>query len=155
MNINRLNIIIILTLLGVGGNIYSQTPEVIKSTKIWDQANHNAFTDLVHFQGEFYCTFREGTGHVPGDTGKDGGIRVIKSVDGKEWASVTLLKLDQYDLRDPKLSIAPDNRLMLLMGSTDYDGKIMKARLPRVSFSIDGKAFSAPIPVKIDAKIYA
>jgi len=153
MSINVLITTIIIILLGVGGKLCGQTPEVIKSTKIWDQANHNAFTDLVYFQGRFYCTFREGTGHVPGDTGKDGGIRVIKSVDGKEWKSVALLEVDQYDLRDPKLSITPDNRLMLLMGSTDYDGKIMKARVPRVSFSSDGTKFSEPIPVKIDSKI--
>lgn len=153
MNVNALSTIIIIILSGVSGKLCGQTPEFINSQKIWDQANHNAFTDLVHFQGTFYCTFREGTGHVPGESGKDGGIRVIKSVDGKEWESVALLEVDQYDLRDPKLSITPDNRLMLLMGSTDYDGKIMKGRLPRVSFSADGRAFSEPIPVKIDSKI--
>ena len=26
-------------------------------------------------------------------------------------------------LRDPKISITPDERIMILMGATDYDGK--------------------------------
>ena len=33
--------------------------------RIWDRAPHSAFTDLVDFNGRFYCTFREGSGHVP------------------------------------------------------------------------------------------
>ena len=153
MTISGLSTITIIILIGVTVEIFSQIPEVIDSRKIWDQADHNAFTDLVYFQGAFYCTFREGTGHVPGEKGKDGEIRVIKSVDGKQWQSVDLLQVDHFDLRDPKLSITPDNRLMLLMGSTDYDGKIMKARVPRVSFSSDGTHFSEPIPVNIDSEI--
>lgn len=130
----------------------AQTPE-IQIQKIWDAAPHNAFTDLVQFKGKFYCTFREGTGHVPGENGKDGEIRVIASADGKSWESVAHLTLENYDLRDPKLSITPKGELMLLMGATDYDGNIMRARLPHVSFSKNGTDFSAPTPVKIDPKI--
>ena len=32
--------------------------------KIWDQAPHNAFTDLIRWNGKFYCAFREGLGHA-------------------------------------------------------------------------------------------
>jgi hypothetical protein len=41
---------------------FSQNVEV---TKIWDKAQHNAFTDLVRYKSDFYCTFREGNNHVP------------------------------------------------------------------------------------------
>ena len=49
------------------------------ATKIWDQAPHNAFTDLVRFNDRWFCVFREGKGHVS----PDGALRVITSVDGE------------------------------------------------------------------------
>jgi hypothetical protein len=30
---------------------------------IWDHAEHNAFTDLVHYKGILFCAFREGPKH--------------------------------------------------------------------------------------------
>ena len=38
--------------------------KIVDVRKIWDQAPHNAFTDLVHFGRCFFCVFREGEGHV-------------------------------------------------------------------------------------------
>ena len=49
----------------------TQAPPIFESVKIWDQAPHCAFTDLI-LSGKFYCTFREATGHVPGVDGQDG-----------------------------------------------------------------------------------
>ena len=95
----------------------------IEVNKIWDQGPHNAFTDLVRFNNAFYCTFREGTTHVKGWDGK---ARVLKSTDGKTWTSVALLKMDNRDVRDPKISITPDQRLMVLMDVEANDnGKVI------------------------------
>ena len=38
-----------------------------RSAKIWDQGNHNAFTDLIRWHDQWYCSFREADGHVGGD----------------------------------------------------------------------------------------
>src|SRR5687767_372758 len=57
--------------------------EVLENRKIWDQGAHNAFTDLVRWKNQWWCTFREGDDHVGGD----GRIRVITSVDGSTWES--------------------------------------------------------------------
>ena len=92
-------------------------------TKIWDRARHNAFTDLIRWHDRFYCTFRESNRHVFGDDGK---IRLITSQDGRTWKSVALIAQPGIDLRDPKLSITPDDRLMILMGGSYYDGKELK-----------------------------
>ena len=138
--------ITVLTLLPMQG--MAQNPE-IQVHKIWDEAPHNAFTDLVHFKGKFYCTFREGTGHVPGENGKDGEIRIISSEDGKQWESVALLQKENYDLRDAKLSVTPKGTLMVLMGGTDYDGTQRRGMLTHVSSSKDGLSFSNPTPIKI------
>ena len=110
-------------------------PEIVSVTKIWDRGEHNAFTDLIHFRHRWWCTFREGKGHA-GDIGK---VRIIVSSDGVMWASAALVAQDGIDLRDPKLSIIPDGRLMLIMGGSVYDDKgTYQTRTPRVAFSKDG-----------------
>ena len=81
-------------------------------------------------------------------------IRVLVSTDGKKWESFALLAKKNYDLRDSKLSVTPDGRLMVLMGGSNYDGKDLVNRLTHVSFlNKIGKQFSEPEPVKIDKKI--
>src|SRR5262245_48944206 len=87
-------------------------PELLSVKKIWDAGEHNAFTDLIRFQDQWFCTFRESEAHVGGD----GKIRVLVSKDGDRWESAALLREAGVDLRDPKLSIAPDQRLMLVLG---------------------------------------
>ena len=125
---------------------FSQDP-----IKIWDYAPHQAFTDLVSFKGKFYCTFREGTGHVPGPKGTDGVIRVLSSNDGISWIPESLLNSDKYDLRDPKISVTPDGRLMLVIGGSHYDKGNLLSQLTHVSFSdYDGKNFTPPIPTELD-----
>ncbi|MDB6057260.1 MAG: hypothetical protein JWO95_1104, partial [Verrucomicrobiales bacterium] len=47
-------------------------------------------------------------------------------------------------LRDPKLSITPDNRLMLTIGGSIYEGKKLLERQPRVTFSKNGSTWSTP-----------
>src|SRR5947208_12464860 len=84
-------------------------PELLEARKIWDRAPHNAFTDLVRFKGEWFCVFREGTAHVS----PDGALRVITSQDGNAWVSAVVLTEPNADLRDAKITITPDNQLML------------------------------------------
>ncbi|MBL8186780.1 MAG: exo-alpha-sialidase [Acidobacteria bacterium] len=127
---------------------------LISIERIYDRAPHSAFTDLVAFNGKLYCTFREGSGHVPGKEGTNGTIRVIVSSDGHNWQSAALLAEAHVDLRDPKLSVTPDGRLMVLMGGSFYEGETLKGGQTRVAFSDKlGKTFSAPQPVVIDAQI--
>ena len=130
--------------------------DVFKVFKIWDQAGHNAFTDLIKFGGKYYCTFREGGGHVPWPSGIDGKIRILESEDGEEWKSAALLEKYDYDLRDSKLSVDAQGRLMVLMGGSNYNNEthLLINRLTHVSF-YDKKSntFSAPEPVNIDPVI--
>jgi len=127
---------------------------LISVERIWDRAPHSAFTDLVEFNGKLYCTFREGAGHVPGKEGTNGTIRIIASDDGQNWRSVALLTEEHVDLRDPKLSVTPDGRLMALVGGSYYEGEKLGVRHTRVSFSDKtGTRFSVPKPIVVDAKI--
>ena len=113
---------------------------VVSVARIWDRGAHNAFTDLIRWRDRWYCTFREADDHVGGD----GRIRVLVSTDGEAWSSAALVGEAGIDLRDPKLSITPDDRLMIVAGGSVYEGKRNLGRQPRVMFSSDGTAWSAP-----------
>lgn len=134
-----------------GSKSVQKNNEEIEVTKIWDQGLHNAFTDLLRFNNAFYCTFREGTTHVKGWDGK---ARVLKSTDGKKWSSVALLEMNGRDVRDPKLSITPDNKIMVLMDlEANENGKVI-SRKPYVSYSDkSGDNFSLPKESGVDEKV--
>lgn len=115
--------------------------EIVEVRKIWDRGAHNAFTDLIHWRGQWWCTFREAEAHVGGD----GAIRVLVSRDGETWESAALLTEKDVDLRDPKFSVTPAGRLMLNLGGSVYLGtKVLKGRQSRVAFSDDGRRWSQP-----------
>lgn len=48
---------------------------VVSVERIWDRPAHAAFTDIIALGDYLYCTFREGSGHVPGFNGV---VRVIQ-----------------------------------------------------------------------------
>jgi hypothetical protein len=115
--------------------------ELLGAKNIWDQAPHNAFTDLTFWQDQFYCAFREGRGHVSAD----GKVRVIRSQDGDTWTSATLAELAGFDLRDAHLSMTPDNRLMLLGGAAPREKDGQGAPTGSfVAFSKDGVEWTKP-----------
>jgi hypothetical protein len=113
MRTGLLSVVFLVLQVAVASAAVPLKVELVDVTKIWDQAPHSAFTDLVRWNDQFYCAFREGRGHVS----TDGRIRVLCSKDADAWTSTGLIALDGYDLRDAHLSITPDNRLMLLGGA--------------------------------------
>ncbi|HLQ45087.1 MAG TPA: sialidase family protein, partial [Planctomycetaceae bacterium] len=60
------------------------------------------------------------------------------------WESAALLAEKGIDLRDPKLSITPDDRVMMTAGGSVYEGTKLLGRQPRVAFSKDGREWTAP-----------
>ncbi|MCB0629218.1 MAG: hypothetical protein R2824_04805 [Saprospiraceae bacterium] len=149
----KINLSVLLVLLAT--SLWAQPTNIQKAVlsveQIWDRAAHNAFTDLVFFRDSWYCTFREGTGHIPG---VNGSIRVIASNDGQNWYSVALISELDVDLRDPKLSITPDKRLMLNMEAAFYEGTVVKKRESWVSFSDKkGKQFGPNQKITFPADI--
>ena len=157
----KLTLISLLTVLisskGVIAQSTAEQQKIISVEKIWDKAGHSAFTDIVYFDDTFYCVFRESATHKPTqnkDIIVNGTIRMISSKDGDNWTSVTHLYKKDTDLRDPKLSITPDNKLMLLMGTSHYEGTELKSTQGQVCFfDLETKKFSEPQNINIDKKI--
>lgn len=101
---------------------------------IWDKVPHAAFTDLIEYNGKYYCCFREANNHVPKNKSEYGRIRILESTDGAYWYSIAIINDSRYDLRDPKFSITPDGRLMLLMGAAELNSGFA-FRNTKVSYS--------------------
>lgn len=111
--------------------------ELVSAKKIWDQAPHNAFTDLIRFNDRWFCVFREGTKHVS----PDGAMRVITSKDGDNWESAALITSPTSDLRDAKIVVAPNGQLML-SGAEALHDKTEHTHKSLVWFSKDGYEWS-------------
>jgi hypothetical protein len=137
------NIYLVLLCVCICQSAHATPPkaELVSVHKIWDEAPHCAFTDLIHWKDQFVCAFREGRAHVS----TDGRIRVLTSPDGEAWTPAAVIKMDGLDLRDAGLSVAPDGRLMLTGGAAprknDKDGAPTGTF---VAFSEDAKTWTTP-----------
>ena len=123
--------------------------------KIWgDGLSHCAFTSLIHYKGRYYCAFREGESHIFDKNGNaEGKIRIITSKDGTNWESVAFIGKEGIDLRDPKLSVMPDGRMLVTIGGSVYRNRILEECIPHVMFTEDGKTFTSPKPAILDKKM--
>ena len=135
-------VIVLGTLDGGATAIGQETAELVEARKIWDRAPHNAFTDLVRYRGKWFCVFREGQDHVS----PDGALRVIVSEDGAKWHSAALLQSRNSDLRDAKIVITPDGRLMLGGAAALHPPAEIKHQ-SMVWYSSDGYTWSDAIEV--------
>lgn len=111
-----------------------------KLNKISGAATHSAFTDLCLWQGHLYCCFREASNHIS----NDGRIAILKmDLSGKVLAKRTISET-LSDLRDPKLTITPDNNLMLLAYQRGFNAQGQHIfSQPVVYFSGNGESWSS------------
>ncbi|MCP4644822.1 MAG: DUF1080 domain-containing protein [bacterium] len=115
---------------------------VVEHAKIWDDAPHNAFTNLIRFNDAWFCVFREGQGHVS----PDGALRVITSKDGKTWESAARITSDIADLRDAQICLTPDGRLML-SGAAALHPPADAKHQTMAYFSGDGFTWTEGVPI--------
>ena len=107
--------------------------------KIWGNGTtHCAFSSLVHFKGRYYCSFREGVSHIFDKDGKaEGKVRILTSEDGVKWESVAYVGKEGVDLRDPKLSVTPEGKLLVTIGGSIYRNRNLEACIPHYMLSED------------------
>ncbi|MDQ6477158.1 hypothetical protein [Dyadobacter sp. LHD-138] len=138
----------LLLALLLGGSCFTQTKaatalDSLEVTKIWDREKHNAFPDLIKFKDYFYCTFREAVNHV--GNGNKGKVRVIRSRNGHEWQEIALFEMEADDVREARLSITPDGKLMAIVAAGIFNEGRYLTLAPYVSFSDkSGTNFSKP-----------
>jgi len=118
-----------------------ESPTVLGVDRIWDNAPHNAFTDLIRFRGRWYCLCREGQDHIS----FDGTLRILTSRDGRRWQAAAALAIPGVDLRDAKLAVTPHDSLMLLAGARAQTAPPSFQSM--VWFSRDGHTWTGPVTV--------
>ena len=117
----------------------------ISITKIWDITSHDGFTDLIKFNGSYYCSYSEEYYPYIDSSESIEGIRIIRSKNGKNWESVFFIKKKGMNIDNSRISITPDRQIMIIIDGPSY---------PLVSFSDKkGDVFSDPEPVNIDKTI--
>lgn len=96
-----------------------QTTTLRQGTPIWDlsripdrEVTRLENPDLVRFRGAWYCLFQEAPIHMPHPGTR---LRIIRSVDGKNWESVKLIEWKSGSLGG-ELSITAEGSLMLTVG---------------------------------------
>lgn len=136
----RIAVSIVAVLLGNIHMAFSAPPSLtlVGMKRIWDQAPHNAFTDLIRFKDRWYCVFREAPAHLS----SEGNIRALSSADGERWTSVGLISQDGVGLVDPKLTITPQGQLMLSGGSIKVMESGAESYRSVVRFSENGSDWS-------------
>ncbi len=81
---------------------------------VYNDDNHNAFTDMCWFSGRIYLAFRNcPDGHTIFDTSK---IIVMSSTDGADWREEFSFSVPDRDVRDPHL-LAFGDKLFVYTGT--------------------------------------
>ena len=110
---------------------------------VWQRAAHNAFPDLLRHGGRYICVLREASAHIS----SDGAIRVLSSEDGVVWQSISLIAVEGYDLRDPRISETPEGGLMVICGAVNCTSGERSSFISQTWFSSDGVVWDGPCDV--------
>jgi len=125
------------------------TVEVQNIRRVFHNGEHNAFTDMIRFNGKYYLTFRScPDGHMVHPTAS---VIVLASDDTKSWKQVHRFNVRHRDTRDPHF-LAFKGKLFIYTG-TWYSGE---TTLPRDKYDLnqhlgyavwsdDGETWSDPM----------
>jgi hypothetical protein len=114
--------------------------------RAFHNGEHNAFTDLVRYQGRLYLTFRScPDGHSVFPTSS---IIVLASEDGREWRTVNRFSVPRRDVRDPHFLVFQDKLFVYTggwyCGGTAEERREMNRHLGYAAWTDDGRAWHGP-----------
>ena len=125
-----------------------QLPELTVESvrKIYDDGNHNAFTDMQAFQGRIYLTFRSSpSGH---DVSPDSTIVVLRSENGDKWEKIHEFNVAGRDARDPHFLIFKDS-LFIYSGTWLCNGEVdLKDHVGFAVWTKDGELWNDPVELE-------
>ena len=114
--------------------------------QLFNDGNHNAFTDLCRFRDRLYLTFRScPDGHMLFTSSR---IVVLSSVDGTDWQPVHTFSVANRDVRDPHLLVFND-KLFVYTGAwwvnpDSADDRDVNDHLGFCAWSEDGANWRGP-----------
>ncbi len=148
---NRLLLTLCLLCVASTGNAQPKTNpdvEVTNIRRVFHNGEHNAFTDLIRFQGRYYLCFRScPDGH---GVNASASIIILSSSNTVDWKQVSHFRVANRDPRDPHFLIF-EERLFVYTG-TWYDSPDKKfdlnEHLGYAVWTSDGTNWSDPIPLE-------
>lgn len=126
--------------------LMTPTIQLVSVRQLFNDGNHNAFTDLCRFQNRYYLTFRNcPDGHMLFTTSK---IMVMRSNDGTDWELCHTFGVPNRDVRDPHFLVF-DNKLFVYSGAwwvnpTDSNERDVNDHLGFCVWSADGQTWHGP-----------
>ena len=127
-----------------------ELPEVrvVSLERVFDNGEHNAFTDLCRFKDRYYLAFRSCPDGHP--VHSSASVIVLTSTDAKDWKQVYQFNVAKRDTRDPHFLIFRD-RLIVYTGTwycknpaptrEEYD---LNQHLGYCAWSVDGHEWNGP-----------
>ena len=125
------------------------TVKVSNVRRVFHNGEHNAFTDMVRFQGRYYLAFRScPEGHMIHPTAS---VIILASDDLQMWQQVHRFRVKRRDTRDPHFLVFQE-RLFVYTG-TWYSGETsldpslydMNQHLGYAAWTADGEKWHSPI----------
>ena len=114
--------------------------------QLFNDGNHNAFTDLCRFRNRLFLTFRScPDGHMLFTSSR---IVVLSSSDGTDWEQVHAFSVANRDVRDPHFLVF-DDKLFVYSGAwwvnpDDADEQDVNDHLGFCVWSEDGDSWHGP-----------
>jgi hypothetical protein len=113
--------------------------------QIFNDGNHNAFTDLCRFRGRYYVTFRScPDGHSVTSTAR---VVILTSDDTRSWEQMHEFSVPDRDTRDPHFLIFGD-KLFVYTGTWLCDpsepGRDLNRHLGYAAWTEDGQSWLGP-----------
>lgn len=114
--------------------------------RVFHNGQHNAFTDLCKFKGQYYLAFRScPDGHGVSPTAS---IIVLASSDGQAWTPAHRFRVERRDTRDPHFLIFRDKLFVITgtwyCGDTAPKTRDMNEHLGYATWTEDGSRWHEP-----------
>jgi len=149
MNLKTVSLLFALALTGSAPAANLPEVKVTNIRRVFHNGEHNAFTDLVRFNGQYYLTFRScPDGHMVHPTAS---IIIMVSDNLTDWKQVHRFSVRERDTRDPHFLVFK-GKLFVYTG-TWYSGKTTLKRedydlnkhLGYAAWSQDGRKWNSPV----------
>lgn len=114
--------------------------------RVYDDGNHNAFTDICRYHEKLYLTFRNcPDGHMLFATSR---ILVLSSENGVDWQEVLAFSVPNRDVRDPHLLVYRDTLYVYsgtwLVDPSDSSNRDLDDMLGHACWTTDGTTWHGP-----------
>lgn len=88
----------------------------IHSWYVTNDNQHNAFTDMIQWNGSFYLVFRTAYSHISHKSR----LILLKSGNARNWRKCAQFSLENEDIRDPKLAVIQDRLFLYALKNRSF-----------------------------------